>query len=199
MQRISAAAVVTLMLAGVAFAQTAEDAFGVWLNTVNKAHIEIYKCGDNLCGKLLKVADGQKTDSKNPDPTKRSQPIEGLVFMDGFTKTDANVWSGKSYNRLDGKSYPATLTVRSKDALDLKSCPQNRCVTFNLTPLSATPKAETRAEFCAFQHSVCTICAGLPATVTKATCLGTCKTRLADCQRTGCFHWNNPGPVCQKR
>jgi hypothetical protein len=58
--------IASLVVAGAAIAQTTEDALGVWLNTANKATIEFYKCGDNLCGKLLKVADGQKVDSKNP-------------------------------------------------------------------------------------------------------------------------------------
>jgi hypothetical protein len=73
-----------LLFSGAAFAQSAEDAFGIWLNTRNKAESEIYKCGEDLCAKLVKVPDGQKTDNKNPDPAKRSQPIVGLVYMENF-------------------------------------------------------------------------------------------------------------------
>jgi uncharacterized protein (DUF2147 family) len=57
---------------GAAFAQSADDAFGVWVNTRNKAESEFYKCDDDLCGKLVKVPDGQKTDNMNPDPAKRA-------------------------------------------------------------------------------------------------------------------------------
>jgi uncharacterized protein (DUF2147 family) len=111
-----------LALAATAYAQTAEDAFGVWENPANKSHTEFYKCGDALCAKIAKVVDGQKTDDKNPDAAKRSRPIVGLVIMQGAKKTGANTWSGTLYNRADGKSYSGTVTVKSKNALDLAGC-----------------------------------------------------------------------------
>ena len=68
-----------------------------------------------MCGKIVKVTDGQKTDDKNPDAAKRSRPIVGLVIMQGAKKTGANKWSGTLYNRADGKSYSGTVTVKSKN------------------------------------------------------------------------------------
>lgn len=134
MKRIlTAAGAAGLMLGGAAFAQTADDAFGVWVNTRNKAESEFYKCGDDLCGKLVKVPDGQKADNMNPDPAKRSQPIVGLVYMENFKKTGANKWSGKAYNRMDGQSHPTTLTVKNKNAIELTPCAPAGCVTFKLT------------------------------------------------------------------
>lgn len=117
-----AVSVAALVLATAAFAQTAEDAFGTWLNPENKSHTQFYKCGEGLCAKIVKVVDGQKTDDKNPDAAKRSQPIEGLVIMQGAKKSGANAWQGTLYNRADGKNYSGTLTVKSKDAVDLSGC-----------------------------------------------------------------------------
>lgn len=111
-----------LLLATAAYAQTAEDAFGVWLNPENKSHTEFYKCGDGLCAKIVKNVDGQKTDDKNPDASKKSRPIVGLVIMQGAKKTGANKWAGTLYNRADGKSYSGTLTVKSKDVVELSGC-----------------------------------------------------------------------------
>lgn len=114
-----------LMAAGVcgdAAAQTAEDAFGVWKHPENGSHVEIYKCGGGLCARIAKVNDGQKTDDKNPDAAKRNRPIVGLVIMSGAKKSGAASWSGSLYNRTDGKSYSGTITVRSKNALDLSGC-----------------------------------------------------------------------------
>ena len=105
-----------------AYAQTAEDAFGVWENPENKSHTEFYKCGDGVCAKIVKVVDGQKTDDKNPDAAKRNRPIVGLVIMEGAKKTGSNSWSGTLYNRADGKSYSGTVTVKGKNALDLAGC-----------------------------------------------------------------------------
>jgi uncharacterized protein (DUF2147 family) len=110
------------LIATPALAQTAEDAIGVWENPENKSHTEFYKCGDGVCGKIVKVVDGQKTDDKNPDPTKQKRPIVGLVIMQGAKKTGANKWSGTLYNRADGKEYSGTVTVKAKNELDLSGC-----------------------------------------------------------------------------
>jgi uncharacterized protein (DUF2147 family) len=111
-----------MALAATAYGQAAEDAFGLWENPENKSHTEFYKCGDAVCAKIAKVVDGQKTDDKNPEPAKRNRPIVGLVIMQGAKKTGANTWSGTLYNRGDGKSYSGTVTVKSKNALDLSGC-----------------------------------------------------------------------------
>jgi uncharacterized protein (DUF2147 family) len=127
MLRTSMATLVAALLAlslasGHAAAQAAEDAFGVWLNPENQSNVEFYKCGDGLCAKITKVADGQKTDDKNPDPAKRDRPIVGLVIMEGAKKSGTTKWSGTLYNRTDGKSYSGTITVKDKSSLDLSGC-----------------------------------------------------------------------------
>jgi len=109
-------------LAVVAHAQTAEDALGTWENPENKSHTQFYKCGGGVCGKIVRVVDGQKTDDKNPDPAKRGRPIKGLVIMQGAKKTGPKTWSGSLYNRADGQTYSGTLTVKSKNAVELSGC-----------------------------------------------------------------------------
>jgi uncharacterized protein (DUF2147 family) len=116
------AAGAALALAGVAHAQSADDALGVWENPENKSHTEFYKCGAGVCGKIVKVVDGQKTDDKNPDPAKRNRPIVGLVIMQGAKKAGPTSWSGQLYNRADGKTYAGTLTVKSRNAVELSGC-----------------------------------------------------------------------------
>ena len=111
-----------LSMGGPALAQTAEDAFGVWLNPENQSNVEFNKCGEGLCAKITKVSDGQKTDDKNPDAAKRNRPVVGLVIMEGAKKSGANTWSGTLYNRADGKSYSGTVTVKAKNSLDLSGC-----------------------------------------------------------------------------
>ena len=119
---VAAAAAGVLVFGTLAFAQVAEDAIGVWLNPENKSHTEFYKCGDGVCAKIVKVVDGQKTDDKNPDAAKQKRPIVGLVIMQGAKKTGPNKWSGTLYNRADGKNYSGTLTVKSKNEVDLSGC-----------------------------------------------------------------------------
>lgn len=116
------AALLIAMAASVAKAQTADDAFGVWRHPENGSHVELSKCGDGLCAKIVKVVDGQKTDDKNPDAAKRGRPIVGLMIMSGAKKTGAAEWKGDLYNRADGGTYSGTITVKSKAALDLSGC-----------------------------------------------------------------------------
>jgi uncharacterized protein (DUF2147 family) len=111
-----------MVLAATSYAQTADDALGVWENPENKSHTEFYKCGGGVCAKIVRVADGQKTDDKNPDPAKRSRPIVGLVIMQGAKQTGPTTWAGTLYNRADGKSYSGTLTVKSRNAVELSGC-----------------------------------------------------------------------------
>jgi uncharacterized protein (DUF2147 family) len=111
-----------VLLPDVSSAQTAEDAFGVWRHPENGSHVEMYKCGETLCAKIVKVVDAQKTDDKNPDASRRSRPVVGLVIMSGAKKTDTKSWAGSIYNRVDGGTYSGTITVKSKDALDLAGC-----------------------------------------------------------------------------
>lgn len=119
----AAAGLLALSLATTsASAQKAEDAVGVWLNPDNGSNIEFYKCGDGVCGKIVKVTDGQKTDDKNPDAAKKNRAIVGLVIMQGAKRTGDNKWAGTLYNRENGKSYSGTVTVKSKNALDLSGC-----------------------------------------------------------------------------
>jgi uncharacterized protein (DUF2147 family) len=115
-------AVTAMALAATAYAQTAEDALGVWENPENKSHTQFYKCGAGVCAKIVRAVDGQKTDDKNPDAAKRSRPIVGLVIMQGAKQTGPTTWSGTLYNRADGKSYAGTLTVKGRNAVELSGC-----------------------------------------------------------------------------
>lgn len=120
--RLTLAAAFTIATAATALAASAEDAFGTWRHPENGSHVEMYKCGGGLCARIAKVTDGQKTDDKNPDEKKRGRSIVGLVIMSGAKKTGDAGWSGSLYNRMDGKTYSGTISVKSKDAIDLSGC-----------------------------------------------------------------------------
>jgi uncharacterized protein (DUF2147 family) len=123
LQKTLAAALASASVLGaLALAETALDAVGVWENPENKSHTEFYQCGDGVCGKIVKAVDGQKTDDKNPDPAKRNTPIVGLLIMQGAKPSGPNTWSGRLYNRADGKTYSGTLTVKSRNEVTLSGC-----------------------------------------------------------------------------
>lgn len=111
-----------------------DDIVGVWLNQKQDAKIEVVKCGDNYCGKIvwLKIPtyppdskEGTpgtaKVDTKNPYATRRKTPIMGMQIMEGFQFAGDNLWNnGKIYDPDNGKTYSAKATLVSHDRLDLR-------------------------------------------------------------------------------
>lgn len=116
-----AAGLVLAASASGASAQRADDAVGTWRHPENGSLVKMYKCGARLCARIAKITDGQKTDTKNPNPAKRNRPIVGMVIMSA-NKAGPNKWSGSLYNRADGKTYSGTITVNSRNALSLSGC-----------------------------------------------------------------------------
>ncbi|CAN5338004.1 hypothetical protein BH09BAC1_BH09BAC1_27900 [soil metagenome] len=74
--------------------------------------IEIYQCGEHICGKLVQAKDPAKLDEKNPDASKHNQTLVGTDILRDFKKTDDHTWEdGKIYDPTSGKSYSAKLTL----------------------------------------------------------------------------------------
>jgi uncharacterized protein (DUF2147 family) len=123
MRSLSAAILILALLAmpGQVAAQKAEDAFGTWVHPDNGSHVKMYACGERLCARIVKILDDQKVDDKNPDATKRSRPVLGMVILSA-KKISANKWSGTLYDRADGKTYTGTITVSGRSVLDLSGC-----------------------------------------------------------------------------
>jgi uncharacterized protein (DUF2147 family) len=80
----------TLAFLTVAGGASAADLTGTWITEKREALIRIAPCGGGLCGTVTWLAEPNdpdtgkpKTDSKNPDPGRRSRPLLGSrVFYD---------------------------------------------------------------------------------------------------------------------
>ncbi|RYE22619.1 MAG: DUF2147 domain-containing protein [Sphingobacteriales bacterium] len=100
----------------IAYAQ-ADPIEGRWFNEEKSAKVHIYKAKDNkFYGKVewLKVPnrDGKpKIDGRNPDASKRNQPIVGLVILKNFKKSGDNTYEdGTVYDPKNGKNYSCKMT-----------------------------------------------------------------------------------------
>lgn len=100
-------------------AQTRDAIERLWLNEEQTAKIQIYKATDGkYYGKIvwLKVPtiDGKpKVDNNNPDKKRRNDPLNGLVLLRGFKKTDANTYDdGTIYDPKNGKTYSCVITMK---------------------------------------------------------------------------------------
>jgi len=99
---------------------------GVWTNEEKEARFEIYKCGKELCGKIIWLKepnrDGKpKTDVNNPETKHQSRPLIGLVFLNGFQYDEENKWDdGTIYDPKSGKTYSSYMKMINKDKIEVK-------------------------------------------------------------------------------
>jgi uncharacterized protein (DUF2147 family) len=100
---------------------------GVWLTEDGDGAVEIFKCGELLCGRIVWQkspvgADGSlDIDDRNPDPALRQRPICGLQIIGGLTASDPATWNGGwVYDPDSGKTYHVKLTMESADTIRLR-------------------------------------------------------------------------------
>ena len=135
--KVSAIMLITSLLliwVAAAHAYDGDIILGVWHDEEKDARIEIFRCGDKYCGKVVWInkplysadedggrAGKPRMDQNNPDPSLRSRPILGLQIMSGFVYAGDNRWSGgRLYDPKSGKTYSGKMTLVSKDRLDLR-------------------------------------------------------------------------------
>jgi uncharacterized protein (DUF2147 family) len=123
-----------LFLSGsAAFAASPGGVLGIWKITGGDSQLELFRCGEKICGKIIwlkspKYIDSKygpvgtiKVDRKNPNPALRKRSIIGLQVMQGFTATGDNRWgSGTCYNPENGKSYKSNMHLESSGKLELR-------------------------------------------------------------------------------
>lgn len=127
----SIAAAIALMTIPAA-AHAATPITGQWLTIEGKGIVTIAECGKGVCGRISKVLkpnpNGPTVDSRNPDPTKRARPIEGLQILSGFTDAGTD-WRGKIYSPEEGKEYRSILKRQGDGTLQVKGCIMMFCKT----------------------------------------------------------------------
>lgn len=107
-----------------AAAATNADIVGFWMTKNDEAKIEIFSCGDEICGKIAWTPkpnheNGEpKLDVRNRDKSLRDRPILGLRLMNGFKLSGSNKWTGGTiYSARNGKTHTVTLLLRGPDRL----------------------------------------------------------------------------------
>ena len=109
------------------------DPTGFWYkpDAERESKIQVFKCGKSktlLCAKiawLKNPSDSQGLalhDIRNEDPSMRDRPIVGLMIFAGLTQSAPATWTGQIYNPEDGHIYSATLTVLSRNEIQLRGC-----------------------------------------------------------------------------
>jgi len=128
----SACAALCLAFAAISAAHAAEPT-GTWLTQNGDAHIRVAKCGANMCGTIVWLreavdpATGQTPlDSRNPDPARRDRKIMGLRIF-AMAPDGSGAYSGAVYSTDDGQTYPAKITLRPDEHLEIRGCSGALC------------------------------------------------------------------------
>jgi uncharacterized protein (DUF2147 family) len=100
---------------------------GVWLTEDGDGAVEIYDCGEWLCGRVVwqKTAlreDGTPDiDDRNPDPALRDRSICELQIIGALKPSGPAQWGeGWIYDPDSGKTYHANLSREGDDTLRLR-------------------------------------------------------------------------------
>lgn len=123
-----------LSLTAPVFASDSNAVLGTWLNQKQDAKIDIFKCGNDFCGKIIWLKEpvypagskegtpgSPKIDYKNPDAARQKTPIMDLQIMDSMQFSGDNLWkNGHIYDPDSGKTYSAKMTLTAPDRLELR-------------------------------------------------------------------------------
>ena len=103
----------------------AADIVGLW--DAGESHVEIYSCGDLLCGRIAELdepldKEGKpKLDDNNPDPALRSRTILGMDLIAGFSRAGKRKWEdGTIYDPRDGKTYKCVMKLQRDGTLKVR-------------------------------------------------------------------------------
>jgi uncharacterized protein (DUF2147 family) len=115
-------------------ANAAMPVTGKWITQERDSVVEIGRCGNAVCGRVLRVLKmmpNGKTpiDLNNPDPALRGRTVEGIMIFSGFTDSGSH-WNGRLYDPKSGKSYNSKLSRNPDGSLKVQGCIGPFCKTF---------------------------------------------------------------------
>src|SRR4051812_23692649 len=99
---------------------------GIWANSSNRGHIEIYKVNGRYYGKIIWLkhpydASGKpKVDFRNPNQVYRNQLLLGMVMLRDFEYEDEEWKGGKIYNPQDGKEYNSYIKLTDEKTMSVR-------------------------------------------------------------------------------
>lgn len=120
----TAAASVVLLTAGSALAA---DITGLWATSSDNGRVQISRCGEGVCGKLVDAdqlrANPNQTDQYNSNRDLRGRKLKGLTLFSGYTGGPQEWRGGAIYDPKTGDTgRSGRLKLVSDDQLEVKGC-----------------------------------------------------------------------------
>lgn len=114
-------------LTALALPASARDLTGIWATGTEGGRVQIYRCGNALCGRVVDAArlraNPDLTDQRNSDPKLRNRRLKGLVVLEGFSGGPAEWQGGPVYDPETGSgARKGYLKLLPDGKLELKGC-----------------------------------------------------------------------------
>ena len=117
---LCATLIMFLISTGLYAAENNADAIlGEWYTDGDESVVEVYKCEDAYCGKIVWLKEPltpegeKKTDQNNPDESLRDREIIGLNIVEGFKYDGDGGWEdAKIYDPNKGKTYSCKAEIK---------------------------------------------------------------------------------------
>ncbi|WP_447728874.1 DUF2147 domain-containing protein [Sphingomonas koreensis] len=114
-------------LTSLALPAAARDLTGIWATGTEGGRVQIYRCGEALCGRVVDAArlraNPDLTDLRNSDAALRGRRLKGLVVLQGFTGGPAEWQGGPVYDPETGSgARNGYLKLLPDGRLELKGC-----------------------------------------------------------------------------
>ncbi|MEC9067326.1 MAG: DUF2147 domain-containing protein [Pseudomonadota bacterium] len=120
-------AIAALLAAAVPAAAGASPITGLWATGSEGGKVEIYRCGEALCGRIVDArrlrANPDLRDVRNADRSLRNRRLKGLVVLRDF-RGGPREWKGGPVYDPESGDGAATgyLTLRADGKLEVKGC-----------------------------------------------------------------------------
>lgn len=100
------------------FAGDGDVVVGTWRNLRNTMHIEMYRCGDSICGKVAWANDEAIADARRGGTTNL---IGTQVFRDFHQDAGGN-WRGRVFVPDINKTFSGTMVIVDRNTLKGSGC-----------------------------------------------------------------------------
>jgi uncharacterized protein (DUF2147 family) len=99
----------------------AESAVGEWRQPQGD-RVQIYRCREGICGRIVKLVDPSRRDESNPDPHLRKRPLLGIHVISTLRRSGNNGWKVDLYQPKSGNTVSARVFPRDHNNLFVSYC-----------------------------------------------------------------------------
>lgn len=101
-----------------AYAGQDDAVVGTWRNMRNTMHIQMYRCGPSICGKVAWASDEAVADARRGG----TGNLIGTEIFRNFQQDDRGNWSGRVFVPDLNKTFSGTMVVVDRNTLKGSGC-----------------------------------------------------------------------------